>query len=245
MAKVASLWVGGPLNKIQEVCLASFVYYNHETYLYVYDLDMNVPDGVVKLDANTIIPESQIFYYHGQLAAFSDLFRYRMIMDTGMMWVDADVICLTKDFFNEYPFVFIQESETLIAGGILKMPQDHNLTRVINKHTEDLLPQIKQAAEKGEWAVIGPLLLTKLVKKLGLEVYAQPASKVNLLDHWSKGIDFWNPDKTEELLEACEGAFCATAFTGNLRMQGFDVNKKAPEGSAIAILAERFGVKWD
>jgi hypothetical protein len=64
-------------------------------------MDMSVPDGVNKINASTIIPQDKVFTYHGQYAAFSDYFRYRMIQLTGNMWVDADTLCLTDKFFEE------------------------------------------------------------------------------------------------------------------------------------------------
>ena len=240
MATVGSLWVGGPLGYIQKVCLSSFVHYGHTVNLYVYDMDMEVPAGINKLDASTIIPKDQIFTYHGQYAAFSDYFRYKMIQTTGTMWVDADTLCLTENFFDKVDFVFIRESDFLIAGGILKLPQSHKITRLINDHTEKLIPQIKMFPDKEKWAVIGPLLLTKLVKRFSLEQFAQPAIKVNVLDHWSKGEDFWNPKKASEILELCEDAYCATMFTGALRAKGFDTNQVPPAGSAIEYFARKF-----
>jgi len=242
LATVGSLWVGGPLGYIQKVCLSSFVYHGHTINLYVYDMDMEVPEGVNKLDASEIIHKDSIFTYHGQYAAFSDYFRYKMIEVTGFMWVDADTICLTKDFFDNTNFVFIQESPYLIAGGILKMPKSHAITKTINQHTEKLIPQIKRFPDTEKWAVIGPLLLTKLVKRFRLEKFAQPAAKVNVLDHWSKGQDFWNPKKTSEILKLCEGAYCATMFTGALRAKKFDANQVPPKGSAIEHFAKKFGM---
>jgi hypothetical protein len=242
LAVVGSLWVGGPLGYIQKVCLSSFVYYGHTVNLYVYDMDMDVPLGINKLDASSIIPQNKIFTYHGQYAAFSDYFRYKMIKDTGVMWVDADTLCLTKNFFEDTDFVFIQESKSLIAGGILKLPQSHRITNVINEQTEKLIPQIKRFPDREKWAAIGPLLLTKLVRRYHLEEYAQPALKVNLLDHWSKGGDFWDPAKTSEILSLSKEAYCATMFTGALRGRGFDANQTPPKGSAIEHFAKKFGL---
>jgi hypothetical protein len=234
--------VGGPLGYIQKVCLSSFVYYGHTINLYVYDMDMEVPKGVNKLDASAIIPKDKVFTYHGQYAAFSDYFRYKMIESTGTMWVDADTICLTKNFFDKIDFVFIKESKSLIAGGILKLPKSHMITKLINKNTESFLPKIKSSQNKEKWAIIGPLLLTKLVKRFNLEEYAQPAVKVNVLDHWSKGEDFWNPNKTAEIIKLCEDAYCATMFTGALRAKGFDTNQVPPKGSAVEHFAKKFGL---
>jgi len=241
MATVGSLWIGDGLGLVQKLCLKSFVYHGHEVFLYVYDMDMEVPDGVIKRNAEEIVPSDKIFTYHGQLAAFSDYFRYNMIEKTGLMWVDADTLCLNNNFFEDVPFVFIKESDSLVAGGILKMPQSHAFTKQINQMAKTILPQIRLAQKKAKWAELGPVLITKLVKRFDLMKYAQPASLVNVLDHWSKSEDFWNPDKKEEIIRMCDGAYCATFFTGALRMKNFDTNQKPPSGSAIEHFLRKFG----
>jgi hypothetical protein len=241
MAAVGSLWIGDGLGFIQKLCLKSFIHYGHTVYLYVYDMDMDVPDGVIKKSAEDIIPSDQIFTYHGQLAAFSDYFRYRMIKKTGLMWVDADTLCLSKEFFENTPFVFIKESNSLVAGGILKMPASHRMTEQINRIADKLVPEIMSAQEKAKWAELGPLLITKLVKRFGLIKYAQPAAMVNVVDHWSKSEDFWNPVKKDELIEMCDKAYCATFFTGALRMKKFNAEQKPPKGSALEHFAKKFG----
>lgn len=242
MATVSSLWLGGPLGYIQRLCLTSFVYYGHDITLYVYDMDLEVPEGVKKADASTIVPNDNIFVYHNQYAAFSDYFRYKMIQKTDAMWVDADTLCLGESFFEDEPFVFIKESDYLIAGGILKMPKDHPMTRAVNKKADKLMPQIKKSQTATKWATIGPLLLTKLVSIFELTEYAQPAKLVNVLDHWSKGSDFWDPSKTDEILDDCSKAYSATMFTGNLRANNFDTEQVPPAGSAIEYFAKKFGV---
>jgi hypothetical protein len=242
MAKVGSLWIGDGLGFVQRLCLTSFVYYGHEVSLYVYDMDMEVPAGVIKKNAEEIVPANKIFKHHGQLAAFSDYFRYKMIEKTDLMWVDADTLCLNKDFFEDIPFVFIKESDTLIAGGILKMPSDHAMTKQINVQANSLLPRLKSSSKSFKWAMLGPMLLTKMVNKFGLSSYAQPANLVNLLDHWSLGKTFWDPKSKDGILKGSEVAYCATFFTGSLRMQGFDTEQKLPKGSAIEYFAKKFGV---
>jgi len=242
LATVGSLWVGGPLGFVQRLCLTSFVYYGHKVSLYVYDMDMSVPSGVNKIDASTIVPQDKIFTYHGQYAGFSDYFRYKMIQLTGTMWVDADTLCLTDKFFEEDEFVFIRESDYLIAGGILKMPQDHRLTAQLNRQAEVLVPQLKKSQDKEKWAALGPLLLTRFVKRFSLEKYAQAPEKVNVLDHWSKGSDFWDPEKAKDILNICKDASCGTMFTGTLRARGFDTEQIPPAGSAIEHFARKFGM---
>lgn len=242
MATVGSLWVGGPLGYVQRLCLSSFVYYGHTVNLYVYDMSMQVPDSVNKLDASTIIPKEKIFTHHGQYAAFADYFRYKMIQKTGTMWVDADTICLSNEFFEDQDFVFIQESKNLFANGILKLPKDHKITETINLHAEKLILEIIQLKDRAAWTTLGPALLTKLVKRFRLEKYAQPAIKVNVLDHWSKGRDFWNPKKTKAILKICENAYSATVFTGILRKENFNTEQVPPRGSAIEFFSRKFGL---
>lgn len=242
MAKVSSLWLGGPLGYVQKLCLTSFVYYKHDITLYVYDMDLEVPEGVKKADASTIVGNDDIFVYHNQYAAFSDYFRYKMIQATGDMWVDADTLCLSYDFFEDSEFVFIKESAYLTAGGILKLPKDHEITKELNARTELALPGIKTLQDKEKWAAIGPLLLTELVNKFKLGKFAQPAQNVNVLDHWSKGKDFWDPAQTRKILRICRSAKSGTMFTGTLRATGFDTEQAPPVGSAIEHFAIKFGL---
>ena len=43
---VASLWIGGRLSFLEQVCLKSFVDHGHRTILYTYGAVAGVPDGV-------------------------------------------------------------------------------------------------------------------------------------------------------------------------------------------------------
>jgi hypothetical protein len=217
MATVASLWVGGPLGKIQQICLSSFAYYGHTIYLYVYDMDMDVPDGVIKLDASLIVPESEIFYHHGQLAGFSDLFRYKMIKDTGVMWVDADTLCLTKDFFETQDIVFINENNISYAGGILKAPQDHEFIEYLYEKT---LSFINDKEDK-HWSFIGPHLIDEAVKAMSLQRYAIDSDLVNVFRHAKDAKAAWDPSKTRKVLLRMQGAYSATFFNGGLTMSKF------------------------
>jgi hypothetical protein len=241
MATVGSLWVGGPLGFVQKLCLSSFVYYGHEVKLYVYDMDMKVPNGVVKHDANEIVPEEKIFKYNNQLAAFSDYFRYRMIKSQSIMWVDADTLCLTEDFFSRSKFVFISESDTMAAGGILKIPSDHIMLDKMINQSEEMLKIMKDTGNTKLWTMMGPSLITKMVGRYDLWKHAYPAEQVNLLDHWSKSEQFWDPKKKKKILEIADKAYCGTFFTGALRMKKFDTEQLPPKGSAIEHFAKKFG----
>ena len=122
---INELWIG-QLSPLEQLCLKSFVARGHSVHLYTYDSIDNVPQGVSLQDASQILPRSQIFRNHlgqgkGSLAAFSDLFRYKLLLDKGGWWVDADVFCL-KAFDFAAPYVFGAE-EKPVASGIIKMPR--------------------------------------------------------------------------------------------------------------------------
>lgn len=87
MAEFASLWVGRPLSKIEQTCLASFVYHKHSMVLFVYDMDLAVPKGVIKRDAREILTKDKIFKTDNSYGPFADMFRYNMIQKN---WFNLD-----------------------------------------------------------------------------------------------------------------------------------------------------------
>jgi hypothetical protein len=113
--------------------MSSFVAQGHSVHLYTYDPIDNVPHGVTLRDAAQILPPSQVFRNRlgkgkGSLAAFSDLFRYKLLLDQGGWWVDTDVFCL-KPFDFAAPYVFGAE-EKPVASGVIKMPRGCELAEI-------------------------------------------------------------------------------------------------------------------
>jgi hypothetical protein len=243
MANVSSLWVGEPLSTAHKVALRSFVHYGHSIKLYVYDMNLDVPLGVVKADANEIVPESDIFIHYGKLAPFADYFRYKMIAKTGEMWVDADTICLSQYFFEDKEYVFIEEMPNFYAQGILKMPSDSDLCIFLNEVASERKVQNREVLEEGRfdaksWIFLGPGLLTEAVKKLSLEGYGQPALLVNGLDlsvSEESPVDLlWNPSNRNLMMERLSSSVSFTFFNSWLDFKGLsDKKSMLPEGSIM------------
>jgi Glycosyltransferase sugar-binding region containing DXD motif len=107
---IQSFW-HGPLTPIQHLCFASFLKNGHQIHLYAYETIAGLPEGVELKDARRILPEKKIFTYRrgkdrGNIAAFSNLFRYQLLYLKGGWWSDMDVICLKNlDFHQECLFV--------------------------------------------------------------------------------------------------------------------------------------------
>src|SRR5262245_44909746 len=100
MTLVQSMWIGPTLPALQQLCIRSFLAHGHTYHLYTFEDVAGIPDGTVVCDASTILPEQSIFRYQegfgkGSYSAFSNLFRYKLILERGGWWVDTDIACLT------------------------------------------------------------------------------------------------------------------------------------------------------
>jgi hypothetical protein len=120
---VASLWIGPRLHYLNQLCLLSHVRAGHPTLLYCTDAVGNVPDGV------EVRPASEIMAFDMDLVAatspsfLSNVFRYRMIRNTGAVWIDCDAFC-HRPFPEEMDYIFGQHG---LAGalncGVIGLPQ--------------------------------------------------------------------------------------------------------------------------
>lgn len=231
MANFGSLWIGNPLSKVEQTALSSFIFYGHSFTLFVYDMEMKVPTGVVKEDANKIIPESEIFKVQNSYGPFADMFRYSMIQKTGLTWTDTDSICLRSDWdFGDYLFGF--EEDDRLANGILRMPQESELINFLIKNS------VKYDKSKIVWSEIGPLLVTKGAKKFNVLKYAQTPDVFYPVHFW-QWKKIWDKRYLQEVLDKCENAHTLQIWNQFLNREGIDKNK-LPKGSAIDYFYNKF-----
>jgi hypothetical protein len=231
MANFGSLWIGNPLSKVEQTALSSFIYYNHSFTLFVYDMEMKVPNGIIKEDANQIIPESEIFKVQNSYGPFADMFRYKMIKSTGLIWTDTDSICLKSNWnFGDYIFGF--EEDDRLANGILKMPKDSDLINFLVQNSSEY--------DKSNivWSEIGPLLVTKGAKNFGLLGYAQ-SPEVFYPVHFWQWKKIWQEEYFQEVLDKCKNAHTLQIWNQFLNREGVDKNN-LPKGSAIDYFYNKF-----
>ena len=98
---IQGLWVGNKLDTIHKMCVESFIRQNHMYVLYTYEHIENLPENVVIMDANEIMPASMIFRYEDMLAGFSDLFRNYLLYLKGGWYVDLDIYCVKRYDFPQ------------------------------------------------------------------------------------------------------------------------------------------------
>lgn len=94
--EVGTLWTGGRLSWLEQLCFKSFVDHGQKITLFSYEDVPNLPGGVIRRDAREIADEGalgpQAMADGGAL--FADYFRIQMIRKcSGMISVDPDVCC--------------------------------------------------------------------------------------------------------------------------------------------------------
>jgi hypothetical protein len=233
-AGFASFW-HGPLNPFAWACLASFPRAGAQLTLYAYDPALDVPEGVILADARKICPdESWIgrMRVDGKpsIATFSDLFRYRMIRDTGACWVDADILCLRDPPFASQPFIFCRQADfvstLLVNNAVLRLPGD-----------EPALAELIATAEAGidrdqSWGALGPFLLTPVLERRRLYVRAMEPRACYPVEPEL----FWTlflPSRREEVAAKVEGATLVHLWSEAIRWSGYDLSVCPPEGSYL------------
>ena len=237
MANFGSLWVGGQLTKVQEVSLASFIYYGHSLTLFVYDDAIIVPHGVAKADARVILPETSLFLVEGSYSAFSDVFRYNMIDKTSLAWVDADTICLSNDWnFSDEIFAgkeySVDGSDELVVGGVLSLkPDSEILNYMISRSTNTDKTTM-------QWADIGPKLVTEAFNKFSYLHYAYPPN-VFCGIKFTDWYDLWDPSKLRDILNLYNTSKSISVYNQMLTRNGIDKNS-LPEGSAMEYFYNKF-----
>jgi hypothetical protein len=238
----ATFW-SGPLNPLAYTCLASFPYVGAGLRFYSYERDIRLPPGVEWADARAICPDVSLLdrYRVGgkpSLAMFADMFRYKLIRDTGRCWVDSDIICLRRPDFSQEQIVYGRQAEArgkaLINNAVLKLPPDHPLLL-------DLIAHAEAAVDRDQsWGAIGPFLLTDLAERHGVDHFARGETHFYPID----ADHFWQPllpAYRPTVATATEGATFLHLWSAMFERAAYDLWSSPPQGSYLCEVIERIG----
>lgn len=183
---IQGLWIGDTLSRFEYNSIKSYINQGYEYHLYTYGKVGNIPKGVIIKDGNAILDKKYIFYYEDSIAPFSDLFRYKLLLDKGGIWTDCDIICVNKlPTDKQHEYIFVAERTILkgafasciktppytckkkkVLNSFIKCPSNSEIMRIMYektlKYREDYLKKIRKR--------------TKGYKNIGLKSY-----------HWSGG----------------------------------------------------------
>jgi hypothetical protein len=183
---INSLWIGRPLGLIEQLSIASFLQNGCEYHLWCYEKIEGVPEGVVVRDASEILPASEIFYYShglgkGSVAAFANLFRYKLLFERGGWWMDTDMVCLRPMEFSE-PVVFagqrLPEGTQQVTNTVIKFPQGHPAAQQCYEMAR------RKSREKLIWGETGPFLIDHVVRENNLQQFIKPPGVFCPVNYW-------------------------------------------------------------
>jgi hypothetical protein len=218
--KFGTLWFGNKPTILQHISWSSYIYHGHELTVYLYDMSIEVPDGVLKKDANEIVLEENIFLPkfistslgkgHSQ---FSDVFRVYMLKKTDLIWTDSDVVCLTDNWPDPEPYLFGYmidnplpwEGPTRVNGDILYINDDAILDRIIEGFV-DVPDDFRDDQTR-----LGPDLLTTIVSENNLHSFVKDEKMFHPVRYGNADY-FSRPEKYELVKSFISGSVAVALF---------------------------------
>ena len=191
---VQSLWIGDQLSNLEILSINSFIKHGHQYHLYVYEIPENLPANVILKDASKILSKAEVFEdreIKNSYAGYSNIFRYKLLLENGGFWVDTDIICLKKfDFKQNYVFALQRDSDGIdkVNGGVMKVPSNSEFA----KYCLEL--SVEKAKTKYRWGHLGPILLFEAVNKFDLSHFSKPYYVFNPID-WMDFNDIINDNE--------------------------------------------------
>lgn len=193
--KIAGFWFGSQLSWLEQLCIQSYLDQGHEFVLYARQDFANLPKGAELRDAEEIFWPPPFEIADGdrhRVAVFSDIFRLKMIRDTGFLYVDLDAYCV-RAFDFATPYVFSISEVGLYPNGVIGLPQDSPaLAGMIDFLTTPnpiqpwkdarFITNKERRSAKGErwgiedlsWGNSGPKTFGHFLKETGEAVHAMP-----------------------------------------------------------------------
>jgi hypothetical protein len=242
MTPFATFW-HGPLGAVAYSCLASFPAFGAALTVYTYIDGLEVPKGVEVADARAIVAdETELHRYLAggkpSLATFSDRFRYSLLGQSDVCWVDADMLCLATPDFGDEAIVWGLQPEAhgkaLINNAVMKLPRDHVVLA-------EMLSRARAAIDVDlSWGAIGPFLLTEVAERHG--VY--PTARAPKAFYPVGPDDFWRlllPAYRESVERDVVGATFLHLWSELFRRCGYETSACPPDGSYLHGAFARLG----
>jgi mannosyltransferase OCH1-like enzyme len=233
---IQGLWIGAELSALERLSINSFLRHGHPYHLYVYQEPAGVPAGAVIRDAAEILPSSRIFQYRDRpsYAGFANFFRYKLLLERGGWWADADVVCL-RPFDFPSPYVFASEPHheaRMISSAVIKAPEASPLL--------DHAWRTCQARDPRQltWGETGPRLMDDAVRRYSLEASAADVRTFCPLPApaWKSVLDpaaEWRPSDASSAIHLWNEMW---------RRNGQDKNLSYPPGCLYEQLKSRYRV---
>jgi hypothetical protein len=216
---VQGLWIGQPITLVEFLSYSSFIAHGFEYHLYTYDDVGNLPDKVIKKDANEIL-ERQLVKKgkDNSISGFADFFRYHLLHKKGGIYVDSDLICL-KPFSTPQNIASGElqrhTQKTIASNQYLCFDPEHSLMRSILEMAQS------KDLEQIEFGEIGPALVQKFVSPQNIlpDSYFNP----NPWWEWEKSLKPEHGDWFSNLVSKSD-VYCVHMWNEMFRRNGVEKN---------------------
>jgi hypothetical protein len=261
--EVGTLWIGGALSWLEQVCLKSFVDQGQKITLFSYEDIPNVPGGVIRRDGREIYDTDDFIKYEkkNSFALFADLFRLHMIHRCpGMIWVDTDVYChRPMEYDDNHVLGFELPGKARVNNAVLGLPAGSAILAEMLAFTEDRFPiapflkpalqaDYRAAYARGEpvhvsqqpWGVWGPMMVTHFVQEHGLADKVQPVEAFYPVTFPDR-LKFLRPERAAAA-RITDRTTALHLWASNKRELGMRHDGLPPAGSYLDMLVRRHGL---
>jgi len=191
-----ALWVGNALPPLQRLCLTSAAATGCHVRLFTYEPVDGVPPGIEVVDGNEVLGiDKMIRHSRSQSAAlFSDRFRYEILARRLGAWIDTDLLFIKAPQARAHCLLGWEDDE-LVGTAFIWIKPGQPLIEDLRRHAFDdhLIPgwlpwwkrsqlSVRKAVGRPkhvsdlDWGVIGPHLLTWLLRQSDLVSEVGPTS---------------------------------------------------------------------
>lgn len=210
-----SLWIGGSLGWLEQLCLTSWMAEGHDAVLWTYETVTGVPLGVELRDAREVVPQAMVTRHRktGSPALFANYFRYKLLSLFPVTWLDTDAY-LIRPLPRDRAYLMGRQSPTEVNNGVLRLPADSPVLRdlldfylspapipfwypahqTIRYRLRALFGFAKQKEDFG-WGTFGPGALTAYTKRHGVFDLSLPVPALYPVP-WDQTALFAEPPET-------------------------------------------------
>lgn len=243
--EVRFFWTGPPLSFYEILSLKSFLSAGARAILYSYDKNLAVPDGVELRDAGELLPADVLRQHNAGsdkgLSRHSDLCRYIMLQRHGGWYVDLDVVCL-RDHLPPAEMYFARANAAIIYNGIMKFPAGSPALGDLIARAQEILPAAERALTEDARVVLGPPLLSRVLRDHGLDGRAEPVSKAYEISI-QETLAFFNPSQCGEVEARLADKDFTHLWNAAWTTLRIPKNFGPPEGSWLDMMFRRFGIE--
>ncbi len=183
--------------------------------LYVYSLTPRIASGSNPDGCQVNIPKDQLFIFENSPSGFSNIFRYKLLLEEGGWWVDTDFVC-QADEIPVCKYFWAEQAPGEINGGVFKFPRgDARLSRLLDLG-------ISRAKKLRVWGQLGPHLLQEVLRGDIPEGHLGGTDLVYPI--YNEDIHFfWLPEFSQLVANKCAGSMFIHLWHAMFARMGIDV----------------------